>query len=93
MKPLGRPRTVNSIRSERQYARKRGLCVEYLGGVCVDCGLDDRNPEALQFSHNDPATKEFNIAANVQRRWEVLEPELDKCSLRCRPCHLAYDNP
>lgn len=65
-------------------ARKRERAKVYLGGKCVRCGAT----EDLQFDHIDPATKSFTITAHLNRRWEVLVVELDKCQLLCRPHHL-----
>jgi len=57
----------------------------YLGGRCVGCGsvID------LQFHHIDPDTKSFNPRAKAGMKWETLVPEMDKCELRCEPCHKA----
>ena len=65
------------------YYRKRQELIEYLGGKCVDCG----SVSDLEFDHNDRKQKRFDIGANYGLTFEKLKPELDKCSLRCAPCH------
>ena len=57
--------------------------LEYLGGVCVDCG----SVSDLQIDHKDPSQKTFNISEAYSYSQEVLIPELNKCCLRCRICH------
>lgn len=66
------------------YHRRRKRAIEYLGGACTDCNTT----EDLQFDHKDAKSKSFDIARNMNRRWEVLKQELDKCALRCSSCHL-----
>jgi hypothetical protein len=67
------------------YRKRRALAIEYLGEKCVDCGTED----GLQFDHREATKKSFEIAKNLNRCWDVLVVELDKCSLRCHPCHLS----
>jgi 5-methylcytosine-specific restriction endonuclease McrA len=64
-------------------AQRKLKCIQYLGGKCVRCGTVD----ALEFDHVDRATKSFTITSNLNRRWEILKEELDKCQLLCKPCH------
>lgn len=71
--------------NRQSMARRRELALGYLGGVCKVCGVT----EDLEFDHIDPATKVFTISRNLNRRWEVLVVELDKCQLLCRDHHLA----
>jgi len=79
------------LKAYRLFASK---CHHYLGGddpCCVDCGSTD----SLEISHNDPSTKLFDILAKgkrAQKYWDaIVRVELDKCSLRCEPCHLKHD--
>lgn len=70
---------------QRNWMRKRReAAVEYLGGLCVKCG----SSEELEFDHEDPSKKEFNVNSLLSRRWEVQKLELDKCQLLCNTCHL-----
>lgn len=65
--------------------RRRQQAIIYLGGRCTRCGSVER----LEFDHKDRATKSFTITGNLNRRWEVLAHELDKCQLLCHDCHRA----
>ena len=67
----------------QRHARQRARGIEYLGVKCVDCGTTDR----LEFDHKDPPEKEFTISSKFTRGWARLVEELDKCDLRCVPCH------
>lgn len=65
--------------------QRREQAIAYLGGRCARCGSKNR----LEFDHKDRATKSFTITGNLNRRWEVLVQELDKCQLLCHDCHRA----
>tara|TARA_R100000742_G_C4246344_1_gene65233 strand:- start:83 stop:778 length:696 start_codon:yes stop_codon:yes gene_type:complete len=68
-------------RTEWRHNRRK-LCIEKLGGKCVQCGATER----LQFDHIIPSEKSFNIcySYNLEKVFE----ELDKCQLLCPKCHL-----
>jgi hypothetical protein len=74
-------------RALARYRRRRARAIEQLGGQCVDCG--ERDPDTLQFDHEDRATKSFDITAALAASMaqERLEREMAKCALRCLPCH------
>lgn len=67
---------------KKKYFERRAKAIEYLGGQCIDCF----STELLEFDHT--RDKEFNIAhkLNSAPRERILR-ELDKCVLRCMPCH------
>jgi hypothetical protein len=67
--------------------RTREWAVALLGGACADCGTADD----LDFDHTDPAAKEFAVSVGIRDGYgrARLLPEIMKCELRCRPCHLA----
>ena len=68
----------------RRYRTKK-KAVEYLGGVCVNCGWSG-NIAAFEFHHiNDK--KEFAIGSASNKSWKIVEKELDKCELLCSICH------
>lgn len=69
----------------RRFALKR-KCVQYKGGKCEQCGYS-KCIGALTFHHIDPSQKEFTIAGNHSRAWNVIKEELDKCALLCANCH------
>lgn len=64
---------------------RRTECFTILGGECVRCGATD----SLEFDHVNPSTKSFDIGARLTTAWETLMPELMKCQLLCKPCHVA----
>lgn len=68
--------------SQRRLALKQ-RAIEYLGGCCALCDYD--NPVGLDFHHTDPADKDFEISSKMS--WEVIQPELDKCTLLCKNHH------
>lgn len=69
---------------QKRYTKRIGELLEYLGGCCAVCGAT----QELEFDHIDPKSKEFAITSKWTRRWEVLQPELDKCQLLCKEHHL-----
>lgn len=67
-----------------RYKQRRDAAIVYLGGKCIDCG---RTSE-LEFDHKNPKDKSFNMGEIFAgKRKEVLQAEVDKCELRCIPCH------
>jgi hypothetical protein len=73
-------------RSLRKRRRKRKIdLVAAYGGRCVDCGYANC-PEALQFHHRDPSTKEFGLGKFSGSLARLLE-EAAKCDLLCANCH------
>lgn len=69
---------------QRDYYWERKLeCIAYLGGMCVRCGTTDD----LEFDHINAEEKSFDITSCMNRRWEVLVQELDKCQLLCHFHH------
>ena len=81
-----RPSCCASCSIKRHKHKRKQKAVEYKGGKCSNCGYK-RNINALCFHHLNPLTKSFNIASNYNRKWEVLQKELDKCILLCMNCH------
>jgi len=73
-------------RSLRKRRRKRKLdLVAAYGGRCVDCGYATC-PEALQFHHRDPSTKEFGLGKFSGSLARLIK-EAAKCDLVCANCH------
>lgn len=50
----------------------------------MKCGYDV-NSCALEFHH--VGDKEFEISDAINKSWEFLKKELDKCILLCSNCH------
>lgn len=73
-----------AVESQRRF--KIG-CIEYKGGLCVDCGKMP-HPAAMDFHHLDPKEKDFKISsACVYPLTQEVKTELDKCVLVCKNCH------
>lgn len=58
--------------------------VTYCGGKCKICGYN-RSLAALEFHHEDPKSKEFNISSKMS--WDTIVVELEKTVLVCSNCH------
>ena len=79
---------MQDLEKRRQWHRdykkmRRQKIKDYLGNKCVGCGTS----ENLQFDHIDRKNKKFIISNNVNRNWEDLTAEADKCQLLCKECH------
>lgn len=70
--------------SKRRRKRKLELVAAY-GGRCIDCGYSTF-PEALQFHHRDPSTKDFGLGSFSGSLARLIE-EAAKCDLLCANCH------
>ena len=66
---------------------RRRRCLDYLGGVCVQCGTT----KGLEFDHIDPATKSISISDAITAcwSWDKILSELVKCQLLCHDHHRA----
>jgi len=66
---------------------KKIIIVNYLGGSCVECGLD--NIFCLDFHHLH--NKKVGVSVLIQRNFKIekILQEAKKCQLLCRNCH--YD--
>ena len=69
----------------RRWAN-RMQSIEYLGGMCKDCGYKD-NLAAFEFDHREGRNGAKQIACLLKRQWVNIQPELDKCDLVCANCH------
>jgi hypothetical protein len=67
-----------------RWEKRRASAVEYLGGVCAVCGID----EGLDFDHIDPTTKIMSIARASSRSEKFFWEEVNKCQLLCKPHHV-----
>ena len=71
---------------DRQRAFKI-KAMEYLGGICSDCGYSG-HPAVFDFHHKNPEEKDFNVSKVRALKWgSHVETELDKCVLLCANCH------
>lgn len=61
--------------------------VDYLGGKCQMCGITSECLDIFDFHHRDPEEKEYSLNLLVNKTWDHMKPELDKCDLLCSNCH------
>ncbi len=71
----------------RQALKRKA--VEYLGGKCLDCGIQTDFISVYDFHHENADDKDEGIAELMSRFkvWEKIQVELDKCVLLCANCH------
>ena len=72
------------VKTFRQRNKERA--VKYKGGKCVKCGYD-KCIIALEFHHINPEEKDFSPSSNMNKSWDKIKLELDKCILVCSNCH------
>lgn len=65
---------------------KKIKAIKLLGGSCVDCGNDEI--VHLCFHHDSDDLKDGTITKFLNKRWSLLQKELNKCVLLCNNCHL-----
>lgn len=74
----------NVAERKREFKRQ---CVEYRGGVCIDCGFKGHQA-VYDFHHLDPTQKDFQFGSiGTTKLNDVVKEELDKCVLLCSNCH------
>lgn len=73
------------VKQREKYHVRRQMAIDYLGGVCKNCGLTDR----LQFDHikRDRQTRRQCISQMLLFSWDKVVAELQKCQLLCISCH------
>lgn len=67
----------------RRYHTRRQHAIEQLGGKCVDCG----STNDLEFDHTVREDKLFDSKRWMNVSLAKFEAEIQKCVLRCSPCH------
>lgn len=89
---MGMVRKRDYIKQKHKGIEKKYKAIQLKGGKCVMCG-ENRLP-ALCFHHRDPELKGFGLDSRsfTDRRWDKLEPELEKCDLLCHNCHSIIHN-
>lgn len=86
--PVGYMQCVEHARAANRARHRRHMdkLIQRLGGVCVRCGSANQ----LEFDHRDWRTKMDDIGNLVGRSAPgVIDAELAKCQLLCKPCHKA----
>jgi len=74
-----------TCRSFNRRKQNRTKGIEYLGGKCDSCGIDD--PDVLTFHHIDREKKQNNLSSIWHNNWKDIEQELSICKLLCANCH------
>lgn len=76
--------------NDNYRSQLRLFLLEISGKKCSDCGEDNIN--SLDFHHNNPNEKKFEISKAISHRWDInkIVPELKKCNLFCRNCHREH---
>jgi 5-methylcytosine-specific restriction endonuclease McrA len=69
----------------KQYTRaRRQAWIESQGNCCNYCGITG---VPFDIDHINRADKNINIAGNWTRKKSLIEAELAKCQVLCKPCH------
>ena len=80
----------NYQRVKKHRKLNRTKLNEYKGKSCERCSYD-KSEAALEFHHIDPDKKKFTLSVNnMNRSWESIKNEADKCWLLCANCHREY---
>lgn len=66
--------------------RRKEDIVYVMGGCCQICGYN-RAITALDLHHLNPEDKEFSIGTILNKDWELINAEIQKCILVCANCH------
>lgn len=75
----------NCVSNRRRYEMKK-KAITHLGGKCVNCGYNG-HLAALEFHHLNPKEKDFTIGKMMNRKWDSIVKEIDKCIILCSNCH------
>ena len=79
------------IKERAEYTRRRrdkrkDLLIEKFGNKCHDCkGIFHKC--AYDFHHLNPLEKKFEIAPSLDRNWNTILEEVEKCIMLCSNCH------
>lgn len=83
------PRESREERNEYQRRRRdkrKDMLVEKFGDKCHDCG-GTFHKCMYDFHHKNPLEKKFEIAPALDRNWNTILEEVDKCVMLCSNCH------
>lgn len=77
-----------NIWRRNDFKNKQQKLADYIGGIkCVKCGFSHTSFAPFDFHHVNPETKDISISDAINRKWERLIEEVDKCILLCSNCH------
>jgi len=83
------PRLNKEQRNEYQRRRRdkrKDLLIQRFGDECHDCKKKFHKC-AYDFHHIDPNIKSFEIAPALDRNWNTILEEIEKCIMLCSNCH------
>ena len=83
-------RQANPGKDAKVIRANRDWALHQLGGGCADCDLryDGTNSSAFDFHHVNPSEKKNKISgAFLTRSKHIIQKELDKCVILCKPDH------
>jgi hypothetical protein len=86
---------LQSYEAQQLRGRRRKVqLIRHKGARCEMCGYR-KNFAALEFHHNDPGTKLFqlDLRSLSNRKWSAVLEEAGKCRLLCSNCHAELHNP
>jgi len=86
---------LQSYEAQQLGGRRRKVqLILHKGARCEMCGYR-KNFAALEFHHNDPDTKLFqlDLRSLSNREWSAVLEEAGKCRLLCSNCHVELHNP
>jgi len=91
------PKHCSTCTSKIRRLRSKIKSIKYKGGKCEECGFlaKEDNYAAFEFHHAN-SDKEVGVGMILNRKWEIIKREVDKCTLLCSNCHRVshsdYDN-
>ena len=71
----------------KRWTNKKLEAIQYKGGHCLDCNLNNAPYSVYEFHHLEPNKKDFDWRKLRQRSSKIIKAELDKCVLLCANCH------
>jgi len=83
------PRLNKEQRNEYQRRRRdkrKDLLIQRFEDECHDCKKKFHKC-AYDFHHIDPNIKSFEIAPALDRNWNTILEEIEKCIMLCSNCH------
>lgn len=82
----------NNISSCNARRKTKEKLIDFHGGKCSRCGYS-KCKRALDFHHQDPKTKSFNISSFARTAsYKKLLEESKKCELLCSNCHREIED-
>lgn len=77
----------SKLKQRKTRAKNKIKAVEYLGGRCLNCGLQTSHLAVYDFHHKDMSEKDSDPGSLLHYSWDRIKKEIDKCVLLCANCH------